>query len=481
MAGNTPSPAYWIALISKRELPALTSTAKILDKFSNDDVSSLAKLSETILHDQALSSCLLKVANSVQRYSATPVTTVSRATVVLGIQTVKNICLTSKVIESLLKNKNLSLAIYNKIKGLMAHSFYAGQLAKMMLPNYNEDTQEEVYLATMLRRIGETAFWCLGEDFKDELESLVQVQPLEYEKKCRELIGMNFDELSAGLAKNWNLGELLVKSLDSPETRTKEMQVIYLADKLVQYINQPPSAKAFDELIGKISSLMNISERQLIHRIAQTKDKSIELLSSYGAQMLIDFVKDLPKASELSDTESLVIAEITNKDAAQLQAIQHLTMMTATSRDINQFVEYTLSQIARILAFDITGFYLLSGLKQSVNCRLAVNRVGNPIDYSLSIPLSESNNILQQVLNTQSGVRINSAMEHQEAKFPFPTNKLFADYKVALAPVQIKHKNIGVVIAQRNSDDDITADDLNKFQFFIQHLNMCLTLISPAK
>lgn len=481
MAGNNPSPAYWIDLISKRELPALTSTAKILDKFANDDVSSLAKLSETILHDQALSSCLLKVANSVQRYGATPVTTVSRATVVLGIQTVKNICLTSKVIESLLKNKNLSLTIYNKVKGLMAHSFYAGQLAKMMLPNYNEDTQEEVYLATMLRRIGETAFWCLGKDFKDELESLEQVPQQEYEKTCRKLIGMNFDELSTGLAKNWNLGNLLVKSLDSPETRTKEMQVIYLADKLVQYINQPPSAKDFDELVGKISSLMNISERQLTHRIAQTKDKSVELLSSYGAQMLIDFVKDLPTASELTDSESLVIAEITNKDAAQLQALQHLTMMTSTSKGINEFIEYTLSQTAKILAFDITGFYLLSGLKQSVNCRLAVNRIGNPIDYSLSITLNEPSSMLSHVLNAQTSVRINTTKEHQEAKFPFPTNKLFADYKIALAPVQIKHKSIGIVIAQRNSDDEITADELNKFHFFIQHLNMCLTLISPNK
>ncbi|MCH2056285.1 MAG: HDOD domain-containing protein [Thalassotalea sp.] len=283
VAGNNPSPAYWIDLTSKRELPALTSTSKTLDKFANDDVSSLAKLSETILHAQALSSCLLKVANSVQRYGATPVTTVSRTTVVLGIQTVKNICLTSKVIENLLKNKNLSLTIYNKVKGLMAHSFYAGQLAKMMLPNYNEDTQEEVYLATMLRRIGETAFWSLGKDFKGELESLEQVPQQEYEKTCRKLIGMNFDELSTGLAKNWNLGNLLVKSLDSPEARTKEMQVIYLADNLVQYINQPPNARDFDELICKISSLMNISERQLTHRIAQTKDKSVELLSSYGA------------------------------------------------------------------------------------------------------------------------------------------------------------------------------------------------------
>ena len=49
---------YWVDVIAKNELPAITSTAKMLDKFNNDDKSSLPKLSKAILHDQALASCL---------------------------------------------------------------------------------------------------------------------------------------------------------------------------------------------------------------------------------------------------------------------------------------------------------------------------------------------------------------------------------------------------------------------------------------
>lgn len=481
MAGKQPSAEHWISLISKRELPALTSTAQLLDKFANDDISSLSRLSEAILHDQALSSCLLKVANSVQRYGVNPVTTVSRATVVLGIQAVKNICLTSKVIESLLKNKDLDLTIYNKIKQLMAHSFYAGQLAKMMLPNHNEDTQEEVYLATMLRRIGETAFWCLGEQFEDDLVDLIQQPKKDYENSCNKLLGMSFDELSIGLAKTWNLGDLLVKSLDNPEQRTREMQVIYLADKLVQYIETPPNTAEFEQLMQKIATIMDINERQLAHRIKQTKDKAIDLLSSYGAQMLIEFVKDLPTPAQLASSDSLVVEEVTNKEAAQLKAIQHLTMLTATSRDINQFVEYTLSQIAKILGFDTSGFYLLTNFKQSLNCRIAVNRIGEPIDHSLAINLGDKENAFHLVLKSKTAISVNNSREHNHAKFPYPINKLFADYKLAIAPVQVKHKNIGIVIAQRNSDEKITVEQLNKFQFFIQHLNMCLTMIAPEK
>ena len=99
--------AQWVELLSKKELPAITSVAGMLDKFCNDDISSIPKLSKAIWHDQALSSCVLKVVNNVNRISQKKVTTVSRASIVLGIQAVKNICLTSKLLDGLLKNNSL--------------------------------------------------------------------------------------------------------------------------------------------------------------------------------------------------------------------------------------------------------------------------------------------------------------------------------------------------------------------------------------
>lgn len=151
-----------VELIAKEELPAIASTVKVLEKFSNDDKSSLPMLSKSILHDQSLSSCILKVANSGWRMSHTQVSTVSRTTVVLGIHAVKNIYLTSALLDSLFESKKLTPNSYQKLTELMAKSFYAGVLAKMLVSDYNEDTQEEVYLASMLYTIGETAFWSVG-------------------------------------------------------------------------------------------------------------------------------------------------------------------------------------------------------------------------------------------------------------------------------------------------------------------------------
>ena len=201
----------WIELLAEKELPAITSIASLLDKFENDDSSSIPQLSKAILHDQALSSTLLKVVNTSQYASIRKVTTVSRAAIVLGIQAVKNICLTSKILEGLLQAENLSPHVYDRLLMLMANAFYAGLLAKMMVPDYSDDTQEEVYLAAMLYHIGETSFWSTGSDLTDELIKQVHLPPAEFEQQCLDITGVKFQTLSIGLAKVWNLGELLIK------------------------------------------------------------------------------------------------------------------------------------------------------------------------------------------------------------------------------------------------------------------------------
>ena len=132
----------WVNTISKKELPAIASTVKVLDKFSNDDKSSLPILSKSILHDQALSSCILKSVNSAQRIGLPRINTVSRATVILGVQAVKNICLTSTLIDALFESKKLTPKSYQKLSESMAKSFYSGVLAKMLVSDYNEDKKK---------------------------------------------------------------------------------------------------------------------------------------------------------------------------------------------------------------------------------------------------------------------------------------------------------------------------------------------------
>jgi len=130
VAKTTFSHEHWIDVISPKELPAISSLAAVLDRFASDSVSSIPLLSKAILHDPSLSSCLLKVPNNCEHSSRQKVTTIFRAAIVLATYEIKNICMTAKLLEGLLKSKSVSPAVHNRLKNMIATAFYAGLLAQ---------------------------------------------------------------------------------------------------------------------------------------------------------------------------------------------------------------------------------------------------------------------------------------------------------------------------------------------------------------
>lgn len=478
---NKLSPAQWIDSLAQEELPAITSIASILDKFSNNDVSSIPSLSKFILHDQSLSSCVLRVANSSQRASVKKVTTVSKASIVLGIQAIKNICLTAKILEGLLTSKNLSPEVYDRLMGLMANAFYAGLLAKIMVPNYDENTQEEVYLAAMLYHIGETSFWSTGTELTEELIKQVDLPIVEFQKNCAELLGVTFNELSIGLAKTWNLGDLLIKSLDKPESRTIEMNIISLSNQLSSAIASPPKSKAaFDQILSSIAKIMKIDERRLKARIDETRGLALDLLSSYGSSILENYIKPLPKAADFGQQVAKKTEASMSTEQALLTAIKMLTQLTRSSSNINDFVSHTVQSSARILGFDRCTFWVLNATKTSLESRTSYDGGGQAISFHRSIPLSQSLNIMNYTIKKNNALLVND-YQHPKWQNHISTEieKLIDKGAICIAPVRVGNKNIGVISAQLlEKSKKFSDENFGQFSFLIEHLNMCLTMMS---
>lgn len=480
----------WIELIANRELPAITSTVRLLDKFSNDDKSSLPKLSKAILHDLALSSCLLKVANNAQHLGVNKVTTVSRATVILGIQTVKNICLTAKLVDSLLASKSLDFRVYEKLMQLMANSFFAAMLAKMMVPNYSDETQEEVYLAALLYGIGETAFWSSGGKVADQLVCAADIDSPGFKEYCEQEIGTSFNALSRGLAHTWNLSDLLLKALDQPESRTDEVKIVFFADSLSTSIAQPgDNEEEFTKLLENIASIMKITVPQLKVRITQTREQAAELLNSYGADVLIDLIKALPKASDFNQNTRFTSITQMSKEKKLLTAFMKLTKLMKSSRDINEFLQTTLIDLVNAFEFERCSFLMMSDDKTHVKSRFVLNHQAQGESTKIRINVRQSDNAIGRVLDSKTPALINDYSHRQWRDIiTKELAEFIQDGSLAIIPVKIGDKAIGVVCTQyfasrqridnKNSKKRmITTDDFQQLCSLIDHLNLCLTMI----
>lgn len=472
------SVSQWTELLAKKELPAITSIASTLEKFANDDISSIPQLSRAILHDQALSSCLLKVVNTTQHTAINKISTVSRAAIVLGIQSVKNICLTSKILDALLKSKNLLPAIYERLLMLMANAFHAGLLARMMLPDHHEDTKEEVYLAAMLYHIGETAFWSSGTAVGELLiRQAGTLPPAEFQQYCRDETGVSFTELSAALARRWNLGELLVKALDEPENRTREMQTISLANRLSAAIHSPPANKAdFNKLLHEIALLMKIEPRQLKERIKTTRQQALTMLQSYGADVLKSHIRRLPTDKDF--VEFTAFTEPVHRDSAILQLIQQLQQLTMRQSNINELLSVFLQQVAAIFDVDSCAFWILSTDKNRLESRSAYDSAGNQHTDRRLINIALGQNAFAVVVNNAQPLLIHDAKQPPLRSYlDEQTENLLQRGTMALAAVKIHDKVIGIISAQRLANRPaLHDDDYRKFCFICDHFNMCLSL-----
>lgn len=463
----------WVNTISKKELPAIASTVKVLDKFSNDDKSSLPILSKSILHDQALSSCILKSVNSAQRIGLPRINTVSRATVILGVQAVKNICLTSTLIDALFESKKLTPKSYQKLSESMAKSFYSGVLAKMLVSDYNEDTQEEVYIASMLYSIGETAFWSVGGDLS---EQLLELEPkLVNDETCEALIGCTFKDISIGLARSWNLGHLLEKSLDNPEHRTGEIRTIYLANKLSDFITNPPeSSDEFIALLEEISHLKKITVPELKRQINLCREQTIKLLSSYGAVILEENIKPLPVINAKKQKDKIKLT----KEQKTLKSIKALTSLTKTSTDINQFFQLTLSSLIQTFEYDQATLFIFTQDKKALTARFHETKNDLPDMSNEQIPVIKQPSIISYMVDRNTHLQV---LNHRDKKWlNYITDELseLVNYgPTSLSLVTINQRVIGLISAQHTkSDIQVSKNNFDDFCFIVEHLNMCLSI-----
>ncbi|GAC15763.1 HDOD domain-containing protein [Aliiglaciecola lipolytica] len=473
--------AQWVALLAKEELPAITSIAGILDKFSNDDRSSIPSLSKVILHDQALSSSLLKVANSSSRSPIKRVTTVSRAAIFLGIQSVKNICLTAKVLEGLLNSKHLAPAVYERLMKLMANAFFAGLLARMMVPNYDESTQEEVYLAAMMYNIGETSFWSTGNPLTRELIQKIGMPKVAFEQYCVSVAGVKFKELSIGLARTWNLGELLIKSLDQPQSRTKEMNIIRLSNQLSEAIGSPPKNRAkFDNLLKDICTLINVKQSTLKQNIETTRKLAVELLGSYNASVLESYIKPLPQEKDFGAIPNST--ELANLSIEQqlIISIRSLNALTKSSRSINEFLSLTLQLLSQIFHFHRCSFWVFNQDRSELECRQSVDSDGQSTRFLYSFAMAETENIMSYVLEQDEAVFVEN---YQDVKWrnylTYESEQLIESGVLCLSPVKVNAKVVGVISAQfLDKASYFTENEFIHFELIADHLNLCLSYVS---
>ena len=258
------------------KMPSLsTTTGKVLEICSRTDTSP-NELNRVVSLDPVLTGQVLKLINSAYYSLANKVTSLTRAITMLGMNTVKNMALSTAVIRAVAGVKKSQALPITKF---WKHSLAVGVTAKLLATEREipAGEREELFVAGLLHDLGKIPF---GDEYIEALhEAGSKQRPLvEVEN---EMLGMNHQEVGRLIAEKWKLNEAITKSIShhhDQELPSGKVALVALADIFINIHEIGSAGNAFpaeedlrrllDTLSMDIGSLRPLHERLLaeVHR-----------------------------------------------------------------------------------------------------------------------------------------------------------------------------------------------------------------------
>ena len=190
------------------KMPSLSTTvSKVLEICSRPDTVP-NDLNRVIALDPVLAGQVLKLINSAYYSLMNTVTSLTRAIIMLGLNTVKNLALSTAIIRSVSQAKK-SRAL--PIRAFWAHSIAVGVMAKLLAAGRGLSLaeREEYFVAGLLHDLGKIP---IGDEYTEVLTRVETVQePLVTVEQ--QVLGLDHEEVGAMIATKWKLNAVLTDAI----------------------------------------------------------------------------------------------------------------------------------------------------------------------------------------------------------------------------------------------------------------------------
>lgn len=270
-------------IMDTKTLPTLPGVINKLNSLSNDNKTSVQEMARIVSADQVLSARILRLANSPS-YGFYRVSTISNAMILLGINVVKSLALSSSIFEIMEKNS----------VGLWEHSLGTATASGIIARKLGLPEVEEITTAGLLHDIGKVIIGLKCAEQMVEIRRNIKVENLYSIEAERIVLDTDHAEVGGWLSKSWFLPDKLSEpiachhNVSASEDHRVKTSVVHLADVMIKasgfgdsgdtYV--PPIQKiAWDTLKLNSMVLKDILE-ELEDKLVEVKNFSLELASA---------------------------------------------------------------------------------------------------------------------------------------------------------------------------------------------------------
>lgn len=254
----------------KSDFPAISQSISAINKIAASDSDSVADLSNVILRDFSLTNKLLKLVNTAfYGQFGGSISTVSRAVVILGFDTVRNIAVSLMLFEHL-QNKSQA----QQLKDEVIATFFTGLIGRELAGKIKLRDTEEALICAMFHNLGKLLATFYFHEEVVEINKLVAGGVAE-NRAVLDILGATYQDLGIGVARTWHFPEKIIISMrelteekvKAPQSDADKLRILSsLSKSLAQvagHTDPHEKHKHVQHLVSRYGASLGVSDRVL--------------------------------------------------------------------------------------------------------------------------------------------------------------------------------------------------------------------------
>lgn len=450
---------HWVTALSEQQMPVFAQTARIVATETARDERSAAELAEMILQDASMTARLLRVANSiVYNPNRNPISTVSRAIVLLGFEAVRSICYSIAIIDSVHDGPYKQHAVQE-----MARAFHAATQARTMAIQRQDKSPEEVFIAALLYHLGHVAFWCFAEQADPEagaqLAARLAAGGSEGVAEERKALGFSLAELTVALNRQWHLSELLGSALSDDHSNDPRASNVTLAHEVARTAEGGWETPEMKQILERVAESLYLPLEKVTRMVRSNAEDAVASMSRLGAR---EVGKLIPVPPEYARRRREVVdagppperSQFPEPDAElQMKILRELSeLVTDEQPDINMVFEMVLEGVYRGVGMDRTVFALMSPDHKSLRAKYALGWDRQQLTQAFHFALSRGapRNVFDHVIKTGHPLWVRQPPDPSVAGLITPeVQQVTGEAPFFIMPIAVQQRPIGILYADR--------------------------------
>ncbi|HIJ54794.1 MAG TPA: HDOD domain-containing protein [Deltaproteobacteria bacterium] len=297
-----------------KNLPSLPQVLVKLIEACNSDKTTLKELSQITAKDPSLASKVLRLVNSPYMGLRDPVTSLEKAVLYLGADTIKNMAISASVLQVFSQTK--SGAHFN-LSQFWWHSLLCALISRRLAKLTDYKHPEEAFLSGLLHDIAKLIFWI---HFPKEYGLLLSESGVNSEQLIagEVRLGASHAEVGAWLTRRWNLDPLMADAVHYHHEPIEDIAHAFPLVKIVHVAN----------VLSQGNSVQSAGGREIAQTVFGFSPSLVEGILSEAKEEILDVARSMDIPVEQPPDLSAEIQQESNEEL--LSQVKNISLLYGT-------------------------------------------------------------------------------------------------------------------------------------------------------